>query len=63
MPDEATAVDGIVRALRDAWSDPVGLARRGRCARRRVLSHHTWSAKLDAAEALYTRVLSPLATR
>ena len=56
MPDETVAVDGIVRALREAWSDPAGLARRGRCARQRVLARHSWAAKLDAAEALYARV-------
>lgn len=57
MPDAANAVAGLAQALREAWADPLGVERRGLCARSRVLQRHTWSAKLDAAEALYARVL------
>ena len=56
-PDEATAIDGLVQALREAYQQPDDAARRGQRARQRVLDEYTWAAKLDAAEALYARVL------
>ncbi len=57
MPDEATAIDGLAHALRQAHRHPEDAARRGLGARQRVLSSHTWSAKLDAAEAVYARLI------
>jgi len=57
MPDEATAIDGLAQALRDAYRQPDEAARRGQRARQRVLDEYTWAAKLDAAETLYARVL------
>jgi len=57
MHDEATAIDGLALALREAWRQPDEAARRGQRARQRVLDAYTWAAKLDAAEALYARVL------
>ena len=57
MPDEATAIDGLAQALREAYRQPDEAARRGQRARQRVLDEYTWAAKLDAAEALYARVL------
>jgi len=56
MPDEATAIDGLALALREAWRQPDEAARRGQRARQRVLDAYTWAAKLDAAEALYARL-------
>jgi glycosyltransferase involved in cell wall biosynthesis len=58
MPDHDTAVEGLTAALRQAHQNPEEAARRGAQARQRVLAHHTWSAKMDAAEALYAEVLS-----
>jgi glycosyltransferase involved in cell wall biosynthesis len=58
MPDRATAVAGLVDALRQAHTRPDEAARRGLRARERVLARHTWAAKLDAAEALYASVLA-----
>jgi len=57
MPDEATAIDGLALALREACRQPDEAARRGQKARQRVLDEYTWAAKLDAAEAVYARVL------
>jgi glycosyltransferase involved in cell wall biosynthesis len=60
MPDGAAAVDGLAQALRDAHDDPAGAAARGRNARQRVLEHHTWQARMAAAERLYAAALSPI---
>lgn len=57
MPNAATAVAGLAQALREAFDDPDGAARRGRQGLARVQAHHTWVAKIDAADALYARVL------
>jgi len=57
MPDEAAAIVGLARALREAYQQPSEAARRGQRARQRALDEHTWAAKLDIAEALYARVL------
>jgi len=62
MPDEATAIDGLAQALSEAYRQPDDAARRGQRARQRVLDEHTWAAKLDAAEALYARVLGSTRT-
>jgi glycosyltransferase involved in cell wall biosynthesis len=61
MPDEATAIDGLASALRDAQDNPAGRLCRGRRAAEVVRERHTWPAKMDAAEALYARVLSAVA--
>lgn len=58
MPDEATAVEGLTQALREAYRQPEDAVRRGQQARQRVLGEYTWTAKLDAAEAIYASVLS-----
>jgi glycosyltransferase involved in cell wall biosynthesis len=58
MPDAAHAVDGLADALRQAWLNPADAARRGRQARCRVVAQHTWAARLDAAEAVYARLLA-----
>lgn len=52
------AVTGLAAALREAQDDEAGRQKRGRCAHDRVLAHHTWPARMQAAEALYARVLS-----
>jgi len=57
MPDEAAAIEGLAHALRQACQQPDDAARRGQRARQRVLNEHTWTARLDAAEALYDRLL------
>jgi glycosyltransferase involved in cell wall biosynthesis len=59
MPDAESAVNGLAQALREAHDDPVGTAERGRCAHQRVLDHHTWQARLDAAERLYAAAINP----
>jgi glycosyltransferase involved in cell wall biosynthesis len=53
MPDPATAVDGLVAALRQVWHDPGEAARRGARASALVRSRHTWPARIEAALALY----------
>ena len=58
MPDSAAAVAGLVDALRQAHAQPDEAVRRGLQGRSRVLAHHTWAAKLAAAEALYAALLS-----
>jgi glycosyltransferase involved in cell wall biosynthesis len=57
MPDAASAVDGLAQALREAHDDPVDAAARGLRARQRVLDHHTWPARMTAAELLYAAAL------
>jgi glycosyltransferase involved in cell wall biosynthesis len=57
MPDVQTAVEGLAAALREAQDDEAGRLQRGRCAHDTVLAHHTWPARLQAAEVIYARVL------
>ncbi len=57
MPDAVTAVAGLAQALREAFDDPEDAARRGRAGLARVQAQHTWTAKINAADALYARVL------
>lgn len=52
------AVAGLAAALREAQDDEAERQKRGRCAHDRVVAHHTWPARMQAAEALYARVLS-----
>lgn len=52
------AVTGLAAALREAQDDEAERQKRGRCAHERVLAHHTWPARMQAAEALYAQVLS-----
>ena len=59
MPDAAAAVDGLAQALREGHDDPAGAEARGRCGRQRVLDHHTWPARITAAERIYAGALSP----
>jgi glycosyltransferase involved in cell wall biosynthesis len=58
MPDEATAINGLAHALREAYEQPDETTRRGQRAQKRVLGEYTWAAKIGAAEAIYTSVLS-----
>jgi glycosyltransferase involved in cell wall biosynthesis len=58
MPDAEGATAGLAAALREAQDDEADRRARGRCAYSRVIAHHTWPARMQAAEALYTRVLS-----
>jgi glycosyltransferase involved in cell wall biosynthesis len=58
MPDAEAAVAGLAAALREAQDDAAGRRQRGRCARDTVIAQHTWAARLQAAEAIYARVLS-----
>lgn len=57
MPNAATAVDGLVQALREAAEDEAGCVRKGRTALARVRERYTWEAKMRDAQALYRRVL------
>jgi glycosyltransferase involved in cell wall biosynthesis len=58
MPDVEGAVTGLAMALREAQDDEAGRRQRGHCAHDRVIAHHTWPARMQAAEKLYARVLS-----
>ena len=58
MRNVESAVTGLAAALREAQDDEAGRQKRGCCARARVVTHHTWPARMQAAEALYARVLS-----
>jgi glycosyltransferase involved in cell wall biosynthesis len=61
VSDPETAVAGLADALRQAFDQPVDAARRGHRGRTRVLAHHTWAARMDAAERLYAEVLADAA--
>jgi len=58
MPDAEGVVAGLAAALREAQDDEAGRRQRGHSAHARVIAHHTWAARLQAAEALYARVLN-----
>jgi len=58
MPDAETAVAGLAAALREAQDDAAGRRQRGRRAHDRTLARHTWPARMQAAEALYARLLN-----
>lgn len=60
MPDEPTAIAGLVRALREAYQHPEEAARRGVQGRKRVLERYTWEAKFRAVDALYTQLVQDL---
>jgi glycosyltransferase involved in cell wall biosynthesis len=60
MPDEPTAIAGLVHALREAHQHPEEAARRGVQGRKRVLERYTWEAKFRAVDALYTRLVQGL---
>jgi acetyltransferase-like isoleucine patch superfamily enzyme/glycosyltransferase involved in cell wall biosynthesis len=54
--DADTAVAGIAAALRDVVQSPREAADRGRHGALRVRRHHTWAARMDAAERIYAEV-------
>jgi glycosyltransferase involved in cell wall biosynthesis len=54
--DEASAINGLVDALRDVADFPDDWSRRGDRGRRRVERDHTWAAKMAAADVLYQRL-------
>ncbi|MCV2368870.1 glycosyltransferase [Roseateles oligotrophus] len=58
MDDTETAVAGLQAALLEAHAAPELARAKGECGRQRVLARHSWAAKLDAAEAVYSNVLA-----
>lgn len=59
MPDPQTATAGLALALAEAQDEPAARLERGRRARARMLALHSWSARMDAAEQLYSRHSQP----
>jgi glycosyltransferase involved in cell wall biosynthesis len=60
MPDETTAIAGLIDALREAHQHPEEAARRGIQGRKRVLERYTREAKFRAVDALYARLVQSL---
>jgi glycosyltransferase involved in cell wall biosynthesis len=58
MGDAAQAVTGLMAALKEAHAAPLLAQAKGERGRQRVLSQHSWAAKLDAAESLYRSILN-----
>ena len=58
MGDAAQAVAGLTAALAEAHAAPLLAQAKGERGRQRVLSQHSWAAKLDTAESLYRSILN-----